>query len=78
MDPQTRAAMPSRFACGTRRAFARSCGVLLLGTVVLSGCYAMRGSSGAGETSFDGPRRLDPADVALPAGYRISRPWRAA
>lgn len=28
-------------------------------------------SRGGGQTEFEGPRRVDPTDVALPAGYRI-------
>jgi glucose/arabinose dehydrogenase len=45
--------------------------VLLVAALALSGCYGLRGSRGAGETSFDGARQLEPADIALPAGYRI-------
>jgi hypothetical protein len=30
----------------------------------------LRGSSGGGEADADGPRRLDPRDIALPEGYR--------
>jgi glucose/arabinose dehydrogenase len=51
--------------------FARGFCLLLAATVVLGGCYAMRGSSGAGETSFEGTRPLEPADIALPSGYRV-------
>jgi glucose/arabinose dehydrogenase len=46
--------------------------VVTLGAgVLLAGCYAMQASDGAGLGSFAGPRPLEPADVALPAGYRI-------
>jgi glucose/arabinose dehydrogenase len=38
---------------------------------VLIGCYAMRGSSGGGQTEFYPPRVIEPADIALPEGYRI-------
>lgn len=38
---------------------------------VLPGCYALRGSSGGGETSFTPPRQVDAADVVLPDGYVI-------
>jgi glucose/arabinose dehydrogenase len=37
----------------------------------VGGCYAMRPSSGGGQTEFESPRLLRPGDVALPAGYRI-------
>src|SRR4051812_5598039 len=36
-----------------------------------SGCYVMRPSWGGGKTEFTPPRKVDPADVALPAGYRM-------
>jgi len=36
-----------------------------------AGCYVVRPSSGGGETSFSGPRKINAADVALPSGYRI-------
>jgi glucose/arabinose dehydrogenase len=39
--------------------------------LAVAGCFALRPSSGGGETSFTPPRRVNPADVALPAGYRI-------
>lgn len=45
-----------------------SCVVLL---VTLGGCYRLLTSTGGGQTSFDPPRFVDPADVALPEGYRI-------
>jgi len=45
--------------------------VLSVCTLLLSGCYVLRGSSGGGQTEFDGPRRIDAADVALAGGYRI-------
>jgi glucose/arabinose dehydrogenase len=44
---------------------------IVVSMLALSGCYAMRPSDGAGKTSFEGVRSLDPADVALPEGYRI-------
>jgi glucose/arabinose dehydrogenase len=34
------------------------------------GCYALQTSSGGGQTEFSPPRRIDPADIALPEGYR--------
>jgi hypothetical protein len=37
----------------------------------LVGCYSVRPSNGGGQTSFDGTRLIKPADIALPAGYRI-------
>lgn len=35
------------------------------------GCYALRSSSGGGQTDFSPPRRINPADVAVPEGYRV-------
>lgn len=49
----------------------RSRVALVLAAVLLSGCYALRESDGGGMTDFAPPRVFDPADVALPAGYRI-------
>jgi glucose/arabinose dehydrogenase len=40
-------------------------------TLVLPGCYALRGSSGGGQTEFTPPREIRAADVALADGYRI-------
>lgn len=55
--------------------FERSNGLrfLLAGCVMAAaaGCYSLRGSSGGGEARFEPPRRADPADVALAAGYQI-------
>ncbi|HEX8679244.1 MAG TPA: hypothetical protein VF683_04765, partial [Chthoniobacterales bacterium] len=45
--------------------------ILSLAVATLSGCYDMRPSSGGGQTTFSGPRAVNTADVALPAGYRI-------
>jgi glucose/arabinose dehydrogenase len=39
--------------------------------LLLAGCYAMRPSSGGGQTQFTPPRAVDAADVAVPAGYRV-------
>jgi glucose/arabinose dehydrogenase len=39
----------------------------------LGGCFALRPSSGGGQTEFTGPRKVDAADVAVPAGYRVER-----
>jgi glucose/arabinose dehydrogenase len=39
----------------------------------LGGCFALRPSSGGGQTEFSGPRKVDAADVAVPPGYRIER-----
>lgn len=45
--------------------------LLALGLLpALTGCFATLPSSGGGQTGFDGVRTADPADVALPAGYR--------
>jgi glucose/arabinose dehydrogenase len=37
----------------------------------LSGCFSVRHSAGGGQTKFHPPRKINPADIALPAGYRI-------
>jgi glucose/arabinose dehydrogenase len=39
--------------------------------VAMGGCFAIRPSRGGGQTTFTGPRHIDAADVAVPAGYRI-------
>lgn len=39
--------------------------------VLISGCYSIRPATGGGEIPLPAERRLDPADVALPPGYRI-------
>jgi glucose/arabinose dehydrogenase len=44
---------------------------LLAATLALSGCFAVTGSDGGGESSFVPPRKLNSADIALPPGYRI-------
>ncbi|HYE21090.1 MAG TPA: hypothetical protein VEA69_21765 [Tepidisphaeraceae bacterium] len=35
------------------------------------GCFAVRGSAGGGQVAFTPPRAVNPADVAVPPGYRI-------
>jgi glucose/arabinose dehydrogenase len=42
-------------------------GALLL----LSGCFSLISSRGGGEAQFTPPRRVEPADVAIPPGYRL-------
>jgi len=39
--------------------------------ILLSGCYSLRASSGGGQASFQPPRSIRAADIAVPAGYRI-------
>jgi len=39
--------------------------------LTLSGCYALRGTSGGGQASFQPPRSVVAADVAVPPGYRV-------
>jgi glucose/arabinose dehydrogenase len=39
--------------------------------VVVTGCYAMRPSAGGGETRPTSSRIVQPADIALPDGYKI-------
>ncbi len=52
---------------------ARAAGALTSALVALSlsGCYALRPSSGGGQTEFTPPRKLNPADVGVPRGYRV-------
>ncbi|MHA3770656.1 PQQ-dependent sugar dehydrogenase [Verrucomicrobiota bacterium sgz303538] len=38
---------------------------------MLAGCYVLRPSSGGGQTSFRGPRVINPSDIALTPGYQI-------
>jgi glucose/arabinose dehydrogenase len=45
--------------------------LLMASLALLSGCYAIRGSSGGGQTNFSPPREVNPADVAVPPGYRV-------
>lgn len=46
--------------------------VLALAVVplILTACWSILPSKGGGQTTFAGPRQLDPADIALPDGYR--------
>ena len=53
-----------------RRTVILAAGMALL--VSASACFSMRTSSGGGQhAKFTPPRRIDPADVAVPAGYRV-------
>lgn len=45
------------------------CMLLIAGAA--TGCYRFLSSDGGGQVEFDGPRIVDPRDVALPSGYRI-------
>jgi glucose/arabinose dehydrogenase len=45
--------------------------VAIAALLMVGGCYDMRASDGAGLGSFEGPRPIEPADIALPAGYHI-------
>jgi glucose/arabinose dehydrogenase len=51
-----------------RHALLVICAVAVLS---LTGCYALRGSAGGGQTGFEPPRPLRVADIALADGYRI-------
>lgn len=44
--------------------------LLVLGVLVWKNVYRFRGPAGGGQITFEGPRRVEPGDVALPAGYR--------
>lgn len=39
--------------------------------LLLSGCFRLFAGGGGGSTDFKPPRRVDPADVAVPEGYRV-------
>jgi glucose/arabinose dehydrogenase len=56
-------------APGTCRAAAVLVAPLL--AMVTTGCYVMRSSRGGAESEFTPPRPVDPADVAVPDGYRV-------
>ena len=45
--------------------------LLLLMLTVLTSCFPALESDGGGQTEYRPPRRVNPADVALPEGYRI-------
>ena len=55
---------------GARSGAARA---LLFSVLLLAApaCYSLRPTSGGADASFDGPRRVRTADIAVPAGYRI-------
>ena len=57
----------------TRALSRRALAALLLATLPLAaaGCFGTSASSGGGQTSFRGARKVNPRDVALPRGYRI-------
>src|SRR5438128_1832852 len=59
------------FACKIVMRNLRVLAAGLTGLMLLSGCYAMRKSSGSGQTEFTPPRKVEPAAIALPTGYRI-------
>src|SRR4051812_40511161 len=44
---------------------------LVLALAATSACYSMRPSRGGGRAHASLPRRVDPADVAVPDGYRV-------
>jgi glucose/arabinose dehydrogenase len=70
---------PVSFHRAARRSWPAShacCPTLLVATLLglltaLAGCYAIRPSSGAGQTTFNGPRAFSPEAIAVPQGYRI-------
>ena len=68
------APMPAvRLAMGARSRAFRWAGAALVIFLcaTLAGCFAVLPSKGGGQTEFEVPRRLDPQDIALPAGYQI-------
>jgi glucose/arabinose dehydrogenase len=46
-------------------------GASVVAALLLAGCFPFLPSQGGGQTTFEPPREADPADVALPPGYRI-------
>lgn len=54
------------------RTYVRVIFALCIVTTVTTACYSLRPSCGGGQTSFAAPRTVQPADVALPAGYKIT------
>jgi glucose/arabinose dehydrogenase len=59
-------AQPSA-SCPWRQATAVA--VLAVSSLLFSACWSILPSHGGGQTSFQGERRVDPAGIALPAGY---------
>src|SRR3954470_510555 len=45
--------------------------VILIGICGIAGCAELSASKGGGQTSTSEARRADPADIAVPAEYRI-------
>lgn len=56
---------------GRRAAGALGVALLCAALLGLGGCYATRPSRGGGQTTFTPPRQFNPADIAVPTGYRI-------
>ncbi|WP_026462082.1 PQQ-dependent sugar dehydrogenase [Adhaeribacter aquaticus] len=50
---------------------AYTCLVLLAGSLLLSSCWKLRGHYGGPKSFEPVPRSIQPADIALPAGYKI-------
>lgn len=50
----------------------RSCFLVSLCVASLAGCYSIRPSDGGGQTDCGGVRHINPSDIAVPAGYRIT------
>lgn len=44
---------------------------VVFATSALTGCYTMQPSRGGGQTNFVPPRKIDAADIVVPAGYRV-------
>jgi glucose/arabinose dehydrogenase len=45
--------------------------VLIASNLALTGCFPILPSRGGGQASFEPPRRVDPGDIAVSAGYAI-------
>jgi glucose/arabinose dehydrogenase len=49
----------------------KTAALVVLIAAVLSGCYNLRPSAGGGQSAFSAPRKVNAADIAVPAGYRV-------
>lgn len=47
------------------------CTTAVIAAMIGAGCFVFQKSEGGGQTDFEGPRKVDPNDVAVPEGYRV-------
>jgi glucose/arabinose dehydrogenase len=67
-DPES--SIPPR-AMGVSMSSVAGSAFIVAAALLWTGCYGLRTSAGGGQTDFAPPRFADPADVAVPAGYRV-------